>query len=143
MTDKTQLTQLLNQWRTGDPALLAQIMPAVYDELHRVAQGYMRGQPHHRAYFTYLQLTVAAAAGAVLATDLIALLVFWGILAVTLYLMILISGEDAAQAARKSLTTVAGRGCSPQCGQHFVVESNAANRGHSLKISSRTCNTIA
>ncbi len=47
MKDATQLTQLLNEWRTGEPALLEQIVPAVYDELHRVARSYMRGQPEH------------------------------------------------------------------------------------------------
>lgn len=47
MARNTQLTQLLNDWRTGDQALMEQIIPAVYDELHRVARGYMRGQPAH------------------------------------------------------------------------------------------------
>ncbi len=47
MTDKTHLTQLLNEWRTGEPELLEKIVPAVYDELHRVARSYMRGEPAH------------------------------------------------------------------------------------------------
>ncbi|MEM9058502.1 MAG: ECF-type sigma factor [Pseudomonadota bacterium] len=47
MTRNNQLTHLLNQWRTGDEALLEQIVPAVYDELHRVAKSYMRNQPAH------------------------------------------------------------------------------------------------
>lgn len=46
MRRKAQLTQLLNEWRTGeDASLLEQIVPLVYDELHRIAQYYMRGQP--------------------------------------------------------------------------------------------------
>ncbi|MEM8816127.1 MAG: ECF-type sigma factor [Pseudomonadota bacterium] len=45
MKKQKDITRLLNDWRTGDPALMDQILPAVYDELHRVAQSYMRGQP--------------------------------------------------------------------------------------------------
>ena len=44
MTQNTQLTQLLNEWRVGDEKLLGKIFPAVYDELHRVARSQMRGQ---------------------------------------------------------------------------------------------------
>ena len=46
MAADRQLTQLLNDWRTADDAaLLEKIIPAVYDELHRLAGAYMRGQP--------------------------------------------------------------------------------------------------
>ena len=46
MAADRQLTQLLNEWRTADDAaLLEKIVPAVYDELHRLARAYMRGQP--------------------------------------------------------------------------------------------------
>lgn len=46
MHRKAQLTQLLNEWRTGeDASLLEQIVPLVYDELHRIARYYMRDQP--------------------------------------------------------------------------------------------------
>ncbi len=69
---------------------------------------YMRGHEGHRAYFAYLQWTLSAACGAVLANDLVVLLVFWGVLAITLYLMVLLSGEQASEAARKSLVTVGG-----------------------------------
>jgi len=70
--------------------------------------GYMSGRQRHREYFTYLLWTLAASCGAVLANDLIVLLVFWGFLALTLYLMIGIAGPDAAEAARKSLMIVGG-----------------------------------
>ncbi|MEM1261333.1 MAG: ECF-type sigma factor [Pseudomonadota bacterium] len=36
---------MLNEWRSGDAERLEQIIPAVYDELHRVAKSVMRGQP--------------------------------------------------------------------------------------------------
>lgn len=42
-----EITRLLNEWRTGDAASLERIVPAVYDELHRLARSYMRGQPAH------------------------------------------------------------------------------------------------
>ncbi len=45
MERNPQLTRLLNEWREGDAEVLDRILPAVYDELHRVARGYMRGQP--------------------------------------------------------------------------------------------------
>ncbi len=45
MARNRQLTRLLNEWREGDAEVLDKILPAVYDELHRVARGYMRGQP--------------------------------------------------------------------------------------------------
>ena len=46
MAADRQLTHLLNEWRTADDAaLLEKIVPAVYDELHRLARAYMRGQP--------------------------------------------------------------------------------------------------
>jgi RNA polymerase sigma factor (TIGR02999 family) len=36
------ITGLLAQWRQGDPAVEAQIVGAVYDELHRIARRYAR-----------------------------------------------------------------------------------------------------
>ena len=55
MKKQREITQLLNEWRTGgDSALMDQIMPAVYDELHRVANSYMRGRPQHTLQATAL-----------------------------------------------------------------------------------------
>ena len=42
--DKQELTTLINAWQGGDEAALEQFMPAVYDELRRLARGYMRGE---------------------------------------------------------------------------------------------------
>lgn len=36
------LTQLLAAWREGDESALALMLPSVYDELHRLAAGFMR-----------------------------------------------------------------------------------------------------
>lgn len=39
-----EVTQLLHAWGEGDRAALDQLMPVVYDELHRLAQLYLRGE---------------------------------------------------------------------------------------------------
>jgi RNA polymerase sigma factor (TIGR02999 family) len=36
------ITQLLKKWSMGDQKALDQLMPLVYDELHRLAEGYLR-----------------------------------------------------------------------------------------------------
>ena len=36
------ITQLLKKWSTGDEKALDQLMPLVYDELHRIAEAYLR-----------------------------------------------------------------------------------------------------
>jgi hypothetical protein len=38
------VTALLQAWRTGDEDALARLTPLVYDELHRLAHRYMRGE---------------------------------------------------------------------------------------------------
>jgi RNA polymerase sigma-70 factor, ECF subfamily len=38
------ITQLLSAWQSGDRAALDKLAPVVYDELHRLAQHYMRGE---------------------------------------------------------------------------------------------------
>jgi RNA polymerase sigma factor (TIGR02999 family) len=37
-----EITQLLLRWSRGDQAALSQLMPVVYDELHKLAHGYLR-----------------------------------------------------------------------------------------------------
>src|SRR5512144_2047612 len=39
------LTVLLRAWSDGDRGALDQLMPIVYEELRRIAQHHMRGQP--------------------------------------------------------------------------------------------------
>lgn len=42
------VTDLLRDWRSGDRSALDRLIPLVYDELHRLAGGFMRGQrPGH------------------------------------------------------------------------------------------------
>ncbi len=43
-----QITQLLARWVRGDSAALAELTPLIYNELHRIAHGYMRRErPGH------------------------------------------------------------------------------------------------
>lgn len=42
MTERSNLTVLLNRWRDGDNEAAAQLLSEVYDDLHRVAGSYMR-----------------------------------------------------------------------------------------------------
>ena len=37
-----EITELLIAWGDGDPAALKRLMPLVYDELRRLARGYLR-----------------------------------------------------------------------------------------------------
>jgi RNA polymerase sigma-70 factor, ECF subfamily len=42
MRSSEGITQLLKKWSKGDESALAQLMPLVYDELHRLAASYLR-----------------------------------------------------------------------------------------------------
>jgi RNA polymerase sigma-70 factor, ECF subfamily len=50
-----QTTRLLSQWRAGDPAAFDRLLPIVYEELRRLASGYMRAErPDHLLQTTAL-----------------------------------------------------------------------------------------
>jgi formate hydrogenlyase subunit 3/multisubunit Na+/H+ antiporter MnhD subunit len=59
-------------------------------------------------YYTYIILTAAASIGAVLANNLILVLVFWGFLGLTLYLLINSGDADTAAVAKKTFIIVGG-----------------------------------
>ena len=69
---------------------------------------FMQGKKQLSLYYGSLLWTIGAACGAILANHLILLLVFWGFLAITLYLLVLTGGEAAAPAAKKTLIIVGG-----------------------------------
>ncbi len=49
------VTRVLNTWRAGDPAAVAQLMPLVYEELRRLARNYLRRErPDHTLQATAL-----------------------------------------------------------------------------------------
>jgi RNA polymerase sigma-70 factor, ECF subfamily len=57
------VTELLERWGAGDKQALGQLMPCIYDELKRVAGGYLRGerpghtlQPTALVHETYLRM---------------------------------------------------------------------------------------
>lgn len=47
-----EITQLLADWSSGNESALEQLMPLVYDELRRMAHGYMRQQPANHTFQT-------------------------------------------------------------------------------------------
>lgn len=50
--DSHQITALLVDWSKGDEVALEQLMPLVYEELRRMARGYMRRQPSGHTFQT-------------------------------------------------------------------------------------------
>lgn len=39
---ESEVTQLLQQWKSGDPGALERLLPMVYDQFHAIAAGYMK-----------------------------------------------------------------------------------------------------
>lgn len=70
--------------------------------------GYMRGKKNLKQYYAYMLFSLGAAYGAVLANDLIVLLVFWGFSGLALYMLINAGGPEAAGAAKKTMVLVGG-----------------------------------
>ena len=55
MASKNDVTELLRLWRNGDEQALEKLTPLVYDELHRLAHGYIRRErPGHTLQTTAL-----------------------------------------------------------------------------------------
>ena len=50
--DSNKITLLLIDWSKGDEMALENLMPLVYDELRRMAKGYMRRQPSGHTFQT-------------------------------------------------------------------------------------------
>ncbi len=70
--------------------------------------GFMRGRPRVFAYYTYIILTAIVSILAVLSNNLILLLLFWGFLGFTLYLLINMGDKNAGFAAKKTFIIVGG-----------------------------------
>jgi formate hydrogenlyase subunit 3/multisubunit Na+/H+ antiporter MnhD subunit len=68
---------------------------------------FMKGKQQLVQYYAYIILTAAVSIGAVLSNNLILLLVFWGFLGLTLYLLINM-GDDASAIAKKTFIIVGG-----------------------------------
>jgi len=53
--ESAEITRLLRAWGSGDEAALERLTPIVYERLHRMARGYMRGErPGHTLQATAL-----------------------------------------------------------------------------------------
>ena len=72
---------------------------------------FMRGKPRLVEYYLWIALTTLASIGAVLANNLILLLVFWGFLGITLYLLVNMGGKDSDKVAKKAFIIVGGSDC--------------------------------
>jgi len=95
------------QLRADGLACLGALMSAVFGVLISLYSiSYLKVRASGRRFFTYLLWTLAAAEGAFLADNLILLLMFWGILGLTLYLMVGLAGPEAASAAKKTFIIV-------------------------------------
>ena len=69
---------------------------------------FMKGKTNLVEYYTYIILTIIVSLVAALANNLIVLLVAWGFLGLTLYLLIAHAGPDASDAAKKTFIIVGG-----------------------------------
>lgn len=69
---------------------------------------YMKDRNQRPLYYGSLMLTLGATCGALISNHLILLLIFWGFLGITLYLLIQSGGDGAAPAAKKSLIIIGG-----------------------------------
>jgi formate hydrogenlyase subunit 3/multisubunit Na+/H+ antiporter MnhD subunit len=67
---------------------------------------YMKERKSLPHYYSYLLITVGCAAGAALADNLILFIAFWGILGMTLYLLIKGYDEESSAAAKKTLILI-------------------------------------
>ncbi len=66
--------------------------------------GYMRGRDTSSMYYSFMLWALAAAAGAVLAENLLILLIFWEILTVILYFLVNLGDDGHEKAAAKAFT---------------------------------------
>lgn len=69
---------------------------------------FMRGHRHIVQYYAYIILSAISAVLAALSNNLILLLVFWGFLGLTLYLLINMGDASSPAAAKKALVIVGG-----------------------------------
>ena len=70
---------------------------------------YMKEERELSAYYSYILLSMAFSSGAILSNNMVLLLVMWGMVGITLYLLINLSKtEDASQTAKKTFIIVGG-----------------------------------
>jgi formate hydrogenlyase subunit 3/multisubunit Na+/H+ antiporter MnhD subunit len=72
---------------------------------------FMKGKANPAQYYLWTVLTSLASIGAALANNLILLLVLWGFLGLSLFLLINMGGKDSDKAAKKTFIIVGGSDC--------------------------------
>ena len=81
---------------------------------------YMKGRKRLREYYAYLMWTVAAANVALLADNLLLLLIAWEVLTVLLFLLITIGGGAAREGAGKTFVMIGASDCAMLLGIVFL-----------------------
>jgi len=69
---------------------------------------FMSNSEHRNTFYTYILWTIAGASGALISNNMILLLVFWGFIGLTLYLMIGLGGSGASDVSKKTFIIVGG-----------------------------------
>lgn len=69
---------------------------------------FMKGKEGLNQYYAYMLWTIGGSIGAAFANNLVLLLVFWGFLGLTLYMLISLGGVESAPAAKKTFIIVGG-----------------------------------
>ncbi|MBM3253085.1 MAG: hypothetical protein FJZ16_02380 [Candidatus Omnitrophica bacterium] len=70
--------------------------------------GFMKNRPQLFQYYIYVILTIAASIGTIFTNNLLVLLVLWGFLGLTLYLLINMGDKNSSTTAKKTLIIVGG-----------------------------------
>ncbi|MFC1709805.1 NADH-quinone oxidoreductase subunit L [Candidatus Omnitrophota bacterium] len=72
------------------------------------SSSFMEGREDLNKYYAYVLWTIAASIGVVISNHLVLLLSFWGILGITLYLLIAMGSEGAEASAKKTFIIIGG-----------------------------------
>jgi formate hydrogenlyase subunit 3/multisubunit Na+/H+ antiporter MnhD subunit len=70
--------------------------------------GFMKDKGNLNKYYAYVLWTISASLGVVMSNHLVLFLTFWGILGITLYLLIAMGSEGAAASAKKTFIIIGG-----------------------------------
>jgi formate hydrogenlyase subunit 3/multisubunit Na+/H+ antiporter MnhD subunit len=96
---------------------------------------YMKGKKGRRLYDAGILWSLAFSGGVFLANDLVFLVTCWGLLAVTLYLMIGVAGPQASEAARKTFIIVGGSDSLLLLGTALLYVHHGSTRMDSAAVS--------
>lgn len=72
------------------------------------SMGFMKDKENINKYYAYVLWTISASIGAALSNHLVVFLVFWGVLGITLYLLIAMGSEGAVASAKKAFIIIGG-----------------------------------